>query len=61
VKKTKAVEKKQPPAASLLKLLVVDDDEAILKQIQWALSDAYEILTAGDKETALSTFGKEDV
>ena len=60
MKKTKAVEKKQPPAASLLKLLVVDD-EAILKQIQWALSDAYEILTAGDKETALSTFGKEDV
>jgi two-component system, NtrC family, response regulator len=42
------------------KLLVVDDDEQILKQIQWALSDCYEVCTASDRPGALAIFKRGD-
>ena len=61
MKKVKAVEQIKPQEVALPKLLVVDDDEAILKQIQWALSDAYQIFTAGERESALGAFRKEDI
>lgn len=43
------------------KLLVVDDDEQILKQIQWALVDEYEVHCAGDRASALRTFQNESI
>ena len=45
----------------LPKLLVVDDDEQILKQIQWALSDEYEVFSAADSATALHIFKSEGI
>jgi two-component system NtrC family response regulator len=45
----------------LPKLLVVDDDEQILKQLQWALSDEYEVFSAVDGETALRIFKSEGI
>jgi two-component system NtrC family response regulator len=42
------------------KLLVVDDDEQILKQIQWALSDSYEVCTASDRTGAMAIFKRGD-
>jgi two-component system, NtrC family, response regulator len=41
------------------KILVVDDDEQILKQIQWAFSEYYEVFLAGDRLKALEIFRKE--
>ncbi len=43
------------------KLLVVDDNEQILKQIQWALSDSYQVFTASDRPTALAAFKREAI
>jgi len=45
----------------LPRLLVVDDDEQILKQLQWALSDEYEVFSAVDAETALRIFKSEGI
>ncbi len=35
------------------KLLIVDDEEAILKQMQWAFTDDYQVFLAPDGKTAL--------
>ena len=43
------------------KLLVVDDDEQILKQVQWALSDCYQVITASDRLSALAVFKREEI
>ncbi len=43
----------------LPKILIVDDDEQIRKQIQWALSDEFEVYSAGERTSALETFRKE--
>jgi two-component system NtrC family response regulator len=52
-----------PPSSDrttgLPKLLVVDDDEEILRQIQWALSEDYEVFTAEDRQGALVQLRKE--
>jgi two-component system NtrC family response regulator len=42
-------------------LLIVDDDEQIRKQIQWALSEEFCVLSAGDRQSALDTFKKEEI
>jgi two-component system, NtrC family, response regulator len=41
------------------KILAVDDDQQILKQIQWALSEDYQVFTAVDRASALELFRKE--
>ncbi len=41
------------------KILVVDDDEQIRKQIKWALSEEFNIVSAGDRPSALEMFKKE--
>jgi two-component system NtrC family response regulator len=46
---------------ALPKILVVDDDEQIRKQIQWALSNEFNVYTAGDRTEALSLFAKEKI
>lgn len=38
------------------KLLIVDDDEEIRTQMKWALAPDYEILTAGDRASAVEHF-----
>jgi len=43
----------------LPKLLIVDDDEAIRTQMKWALAEDYEILLAGDRETALRVVARD--
>jgi two-component system, NtrC family, response regulator len=45
----------------LPKILIVDDDEQIRNQIQWALSEQFEVFSAGDRQTALEIFHKEDI
>jgi two-component system, NtrC family, response regulator len=35
------------------KLLIVDDDEGICRQMQWALSQDYEVFLAHDRASAL--------
>jgi two-component system, NtrC family, response regulator len=40
-------------------LLIVDDDEDICKQMKWALADEYEVLLAGNRESALATFREQ--
>ncbi|MDR0310312.1 MAG: PEP-CTERM-box response regulator transcription factor [Acidobacteriota bacterium] len=45
--------------AELPKVLIVDDDEQILKQIQWFLSDEFNIYSAGDRPGAIEIFEKE--
>ena len=45
----------------LPKLLVVDDDEQILRQLQWALSDEYQVFSAAECETALHIFKSEGI
>jgi two-component system, NtrC family, response regulator len=47
--------------SSLPKILAVDDDEQILKQIQWALSQDYQVYMAGDRAKALEIFRKEKI
>ncbi|MBD3169484.1 MAG: PEP-CTERM-box response regulator transcription factor [candidate division Zixibacteria bacterium] len=41
------------------KVLIVDDDEGIRSQLKWALNEDYEILLAGDADTALKTAQEE--
>jgi two-component system NtrC family response regulator len=41
------------------KLLIIDDDQEIRTQMKWALSSDYDLVLAEDRETAISTFGKE--
>jgi two-component system NtrC family response regulator len=38
------------------KLLIVDDDEEICAQMKWALSNNYQVVLAGDRESALRAF-----
>src|SRR5215831_7302664 len=38
------------------RLLIVEDDEDIRAQMQWALGNDYEVLTAGDRAGALAAF-----
>jgi two-component system NtrC family response regulator len=46
---------------TLPKLLIADDDSKIVKQLQWALSDEYTVLTAHDRASALHIAKKEMV
>ena len=41
------------------KILVVDDEEPIRNQMKWALSRDYEVLVAGDVNSAMKAIGKE--
>ena len=41
------------------KLLIVDDDEGIRNQMKWALSDAYDVYLAEDRESALAVVNTE--
>jgi two-component system NtrC family response regulator len=41
------------------KLLIVEDDESIRTQMKWALSQDYEVLTAGDRASAIEILKKE--
>src|SRR3990170_4539658 len=41
------------------KLLIVDDDEGIRNQMKWALSDAYDVYLAEDRESALAVVRTE--
>ena len=43
----------------LPKILIVDDDEQIRKQIQWFLSDEFDVYSAGDRLNAIEIFEKE--
>jgi two-component system, NtrC family, response regulator len=43
----------------LPKILIVDDDEQIRKQIQWALAEEFKVYSAGDRQSALEVFRKE--
>lgn len=43
----------------LPKLLVVDDDDQILKQVKWALSEDYQVFTAGERRAALDLLRRE--
>jgi two-component system NtrC family response regulator len=45
----------------LPKVLIVDDDEQIRKQIQWALSDEFNVFSAGDRLSAIDTFRREEI
>jgi len=45
----------------LPKILVVDDDDQILKQIQWAFSEHYQVFLAGDRPKAIEIFRKEQI
>ena len=45
--------------AELPKILIVDDDVQIRKQIQWFLSDEFEVCSAGDRSEAIKVFEKE--
>ncbi|WP_404422142.1 PEP-CTERM-box response regulator transcription factor [Nibricoccus sp. IMCC34717] len=40
-------------------LLIVDDDEEIRTQMKWALTDAYDVHLAEDRESALATFKEQ--
>lgn len=45
----------------LPKMLVVDDDDLILKQIQWAFAENYQVFLAGDRRSAVELFKKEKI
>jgi two-component system NtrC family response regulator len=51
--------KDQLQGVDLPKILVVDDDDQILKQIQWAFSEEYQVFVAGDRQSAASVLKKE--
>ena len=44
---------------ALPKVLIVDDDEQIRKQIQWFLSDEFDVYSAGNRQDAIEVFKKE--
>jgi two-component system, NtrC family, response regulator len=50
---------KETEEAGLPKILIVDDDEQIRKQIQWALAEEFSVFSAGDRQSALEIFSKE--
>ncbi|MFM5913387.1 MAG: AAA family ATPase, partial [Chakrabartia godavariana] len=41
------------------KLLVVEDDEGLQRQLKWAYDD-YEVLVAGDRQTAIDLLRAEE-
>ena len=41
------------------KLLIVEDNSSIATQMKWALAEDYEVLLAGDRQSALDLFVKE--
>jgi two-component system NtrC family response regulator len=41
------------------KLLIVEDEEVIRSQMKWALADSYDILTAGERNSALEILNSE--
>ena len=41
------------------KLLIIEDDEELRTQMKWALSQEYNIIIAGDRESAMSNFTRE--
>jgi len=41
------------------KLLIIEDDEELRTQMKWALSQDYNIITAGDRESSVNIFRKE--
>ncbi len=41
------------------KILIIEDDEEIRTQMKWALAEEYDVLTAGDRQSALSILDKE--
>jgi two-component system NtrC family response regulator len=41
------------------KLLIIEDDEELRTQMKWALSQDYNIIMAGDRESAVSIFRRE--
>ena len=43
------------------KILVVDDDEMIVKQINWALDNEYDVYAACNRASALKVFVEEDI
>jgi len=43
------------------KLLVVDDDQQILTQIRWVLAEDYTVFTAGDRDSAIEIFRREQM
>jgi len=45
-------------AAGRPKLLIVDDDEAICTQMRWAFEEDFDVLTAGDRESALESISR---
>jgi two-component system NtrC family response regulator len=49
------------PGPDLPKLLIADDDDQIVRQLQWALSDEYTVLTACDRSSALQIARRETV
>jgi two-component system, NtrC family, response regulator len=49
------------PDQELPKILIVDDDEQIRKQIQWALSEEFHVFSAGDRQSAIEVFNKEQI
>lgn len=59
MKKAKAASEPSEPAESRPKILVVDDDEQIVKQVTWALSERYKVLSARDRASALEVFRRE--
>jgi two-component system, NtrC family, response regulator len=46
---------------TLPKILVVDDDEQILKQVQWAFSDEFQVHTASNRPAAVELFENEKI
>lgn len=50
---------KNAAPADLPRILIVDDDEQIRKQIQWFLSDEFDIYSTGDRQGAIEIFEKE--
>jgi len=41
------------------KLLIIEDDEELRTQMKWALAQDYNVIMAGDRESAMSSFRKE--
>ena len=60
MKKIQVSEKDKAPAL-LPKILIVDDDEQIRKQIQWALSEEFQVFSAGDRLGAIEIFRREEM
>jgi two-component system NtrC family response regulator len=49
------------PGPDLPNLLIADDDDQIVRQLQWALSDEYTVLTACDRSSALEIARRERI